>query len=316
MLERDRLAALRQARIKRRQIVEGEADAAERHGERGRGLIGKLRLHPDVAEAAGELAGADGGEHLDGGDIERVLQRLAHGHGAVVALVEVLGRVGAEARGAILDQGFGVGDAGLEGETVDEGFQRRAGRAHGRHHVDGAEAIIVEIAGRADVGDHLAASVIDDEDGGRQLLSQELGLLLGQPFQRRLHVAVDGEPVHGLGRRRHHLRFRKMRSELGKGAALMRHRLEPGALGFGLGDHAGAGGALQHAITCGARGLGVAVGATLLGGLGQRNQQRGLADREVVRLLAEVGERGGAHAFDVAAERRQPQIEREDLPFR
>jgi len=48
-------------------------------------------------------------------------------------------------------------------------------------------------------------------------------------------------------------------------------------------------------------------------GLRQRDQQRRLAKRQPLRLLAEIGDRGGADAFEIAAERRQRQIEIEDF---
>ena len=182
-----------------------------------------------------------------------------------------------------------MGDAGLEAQAVDEGFERRARRAHGVRHVDRAHALIVEIAGRADVGDHLARGVIDDEDGGRKLLAEQLRLLLGERFERPLHVAIDGQLVHGLCGVRQHLRLGQMRRRLGKGAAHVRHGLEARAAGFGLGDHAGVHDALQHAITRRARGLRTAVGAALLGRLRQRHEQSRFADRKPARLLAEVG---------------------------
>ena len=47
--------------------------------------------------------------------------------------------------------------------------------------------------------------------------------------------------------------------------------------------------------------------------LRQRHQQRRFRQRQPLRLLAEIGDRGGADAFEIAAERRQRQIEIEDL---
>ena len=220
------------------------------------------------------------------------------------------GRVAAEADGAILDQRLGVREAGLEGETVDEGLQRRARRAHGVDHVDGAEACVVEVAGRADVGDDFAGRVIDGEDGGRKLLTEQLGLLLGETFERLLHSAVDGQPVNGLFWFGHHLGFGEVRGELGKGAAPDRHRLVSGAAGFRRGDHAFLGRSLQHAVTREARRARVAIRAAPFGRLRQRDEQRRLADRQTSRLFAEVGERSGAHALDVAAERGEAQVQR------
>ena len=54
----------------------------------------------------------------------------------------------------------------------------------------------------------------------------------------------------------------------------------------------------------------IAVGPARLGRLRQRDEQRRLGQRQPRRLLAEIGERGRAHALEVAAEGREPQVER------
>ena len=294
--------------------MQRQADAAERHGQRGRRLVGELRLDADAAEAAGELARADGRQHLHGGDVVGLVERLADRHGAVIALVEILGCVIAEAHRAVLDQRLGVGEARLEGEAVDERLQRRARRAHGGCHVDGAPAGIVEIAGRADVRDHLARRVVDDEDGGRQLLAQELRLLLGKFLQRHLHVAVERQPVHDLGRRQRPPRIRQ-----GAGRASGNRGVSSGPARAWRASprprrsrrrRRRAASTRSRART---RGLRVAIGAALLGRLRQRHEQCGLADGQPPRLLAEVGKGGRAHALDVAAERGKAEVQGEDL---
>ena len=45
----------------------------------------------------------------------------------------------------------------------------------------------------------------------------------------------------------------------------------------------------------------------------QRHQKRGLGERQPLRLLAEIGDGGGADTLEIAAERRQRQIKVEDL---
>ncbi len=59
--------------------------------------------------------------------------------------------------------------------------------------------------------------------------------------------------------------------------------------------------------------VGRAVGPARFRRLRQRDQQRRLAERQPPRLLAEIGERGGAHAFEIAAVGREAEIEREDF---
>ena len=60
-------------------------------------------------------------------------------------------------------------EAVLEGEAIDERLQRRAGRAHRAGHVDLPGAALVEIIRRADMGEHVAALIVDREDGDRDV---------------------------------------------------------------------------------------------------------------------------------------------------
>ena len=96
-------------------------------------------------------------------------------------------------------------------------------------------------------------------------------------------------------------------------AAAARHRL-----GFGerdlVGRHrVGRGKAVEHTIARGARSLGKAIRPAQLRRLRQCHQERGFAERQPPRLFAEISERRGADALDVAAVRREIEVEREDL---
>jgi hypothetical protein len=79
--------------------------------------------------------------------------------------IEVLRSVAAEANRTVLDQRVGMDEAVLEAEPVDERLERRARRAQRRGHVDLAGAAGIEIVGRRHTREHLAAGVIDREDG-------------------------------------------------------------------------------------------------------------------------------------------------------
>ena len=90
-------------------------------------------------------------------------------------------------------------------------------------------------------------------------------------------------------------------------------RFQLGALGFFRRQHAGGSDGLEDEIAGAEGGFGVAIKAARLGCLRQRDEQRGFGDRQALRLLAEVFERGGAHAFDATAEGRKAEVEAEDL---
>ena len=85
-------------------------------------------------------------------------------------------------------------------------------------------------------------------------------------------------------------------------------RLALGRLGFVAADDPARRDPVEHAGASDPRRVREALRAPRLRRLRQRHQQRRLADRQLARLLAEIGERGGAHAFEIAAERRQRQI--------
>ncbi len=74
-------------------------------------------------------------------------------------------------------------------------------------------------------------------------------------------------------------------------------------------------GAVEHPVARRFCRAGRAVGPARLGRLRQRDEQRRLAVTEAARLLAEIGQRGGAQAFEIAAIGRQRQIQVEDLAF-
>ncbi len=72
----------------------------------------------------------------------------------------------------------------------------------------------------------------------------------------------------------------------------------------------------QHLVAAGFGRDRMAVGAQARGRLRQRHQKSGLRKIECRGLLAEIGERGRAHAFEIAAEWRERQIDRKDVVFR
>ena len=73
--------------------------------------------------------------------------------------------------------------------------------------------------------------------------------------------------------------------------------------------------AVEHAVARRARGIGIAIEPSGFRRLRQRHQQRRFRERQSLRLLAEIGDRGGANALEIAAIRRQRQIQIEDLVF-
>ena len=231
--------------------------------------------------------------------------------------IEILRRVAAVGHRPVLDQRLRIDHAVFEAKTVDERLERRAGRAQRLRHVDLAGAAQVEIIGRADAGQNIAGCIVDGEDGERDIRAERGGkradALAREIFQILLYDGVDGEPMHfrlrGFGddpvgdvRRQHRHR-----------AAAGRHRLGFGERDLVGRDHAGRGKAVEHAVARRARDLGKPIRPAQLRRLRQCYQERRFAKRQPPRLFAEIGERRGADALDVAAIGRKIEIEREDL---
>ena len=57
-----------------------------------------------------------------------------------------------------------MNEAVLEAEPVNEGLERRARGADRRRHIDLAGTARIEIVGRSDAREHIAACMIDGED--------------------------------------------------------------------------------------------------------------------------------------------------------
>jgi hypothetical protein len=92
-----------------------------------------------------------------------------------------------------------------------------------------------------------------------------------------------------------------------------RHRYCLRAYRIGSGNHAVFDHAIEHAVTCGSCGIWITVEPSVFRRLRQRHQQCRFRKRQAFRLLAEIGDRGGANAFEITAERRHRQIQIENL---
>ena len=220
--------------------------------------------------------------------------------------------VGAEPHRPVLDQRFRMHQPVLEAERIDEGFKRGAGRAQRLRHVHLAGALPVEIIGRCDARTDFAGGVIDRDNGDGYVAAERLRALARERLQIALQMKVDGQAMlGGVGRRRHRL-IGGMRSQRRHRLARLRHRFQLCERDLVGGNEHG-GGAVEHAVARHARDLRRAVGPARFRRLRQRYQQSRLMQRQPLRLLAEIGQRGGAHAFKIAAIGGKAEIERKDV---
>ena len=129
--QRLRLAAIGKASVELHEVAQR---TGRRRRARWRGRALRCAAGPGVTPAwrkrVESRAGPDRVEQAHRRHVERQLQRLADGHVALVAHVEILRPVAGEIGRPVLDQRLLRDQALFQGEPVDEGLQRRARRAH------------------------------------------------------------------------------------------------------------------------------------------------------------------------------------------
>ncbi|MCY1267948.1 hypothetical protein D9M70_163910 [compost metagenome] len=212
----------------------------------------------------------------------------------------------------VLQQRLGMDQPGVQGHPVEEGFQRRAGRAQGLDHVDVAEAPRVAEVDRAEVGAHRHALALDHQQAGRGGFRQARTPAEQQVFQTALQGRIDqradqrraARAVQAPRQQRREARF-LARSEQHRFFQRLVHRC--------LRPHAEGGEALQHLVARRLGAFGVAIRAQPAGRLRQHREQRRLAAGQLVGRLAEIRPAGRRHALQGAAERRAVEVEGEDL---
>ena len=191
--QRRRLAAAREAGVEAGEVGERDPEAAKADGEADRRVLRQRDFGPGAMQPGEERRRSDVGKEFDRRKVERHLQRLARRHRAFVAEIEILRRVGPVAHRPVEQPRLRMGEALLESQRIDEGFQRRARRAGRARHVDRAVARGVVIIGCADPGADLARRIVDDDDRRRQLRPEPRDALFRQRLELRLQAGVDRE---------------------------------------------------------------------------------------------------------------------------
>ena len=300
--------------IEQRQILQRDADATEPHRQSRRLVLRQHQIGAGLLQPRRQPARADAIEQRDRGNVERELQRALHRHRALERHVEILRRIGAEADRPVVDQALGMHEPVLEGQAVDERFQGRARRTHRAGHVDLPCPALVEIIGGADPRQHVAAGIVDHDDRNRNFCPSASARSRASGFEHLLQIGIERQ----LDQRRilHGRDGRIGRNAAPASASACAASAPATALACPASsraidafvDHA-----IEHAVARGTRRLGIAVQPARLRRLRQGHQQRRFGQGQPLRLLAEIGDRGGADAFEIAAERRQREIEIEDL---
>ena len=276
---------------------------------------GSAGVHAGLPEARDQPRRPDRVEQPYRRHVERQLQRLAHADVALVAHVEILRPVAGEVGRPVLDQRLLRDQPLLEGEAVDERLQRRAGRAQRLRHVDPAGAAGVEEVRRADLAEDLAGHGVGQHHGDRHPRPEFLARRRAPPLPA-LPARFSGASACGasrLARCAPPRRRRAPRAPAGR-AACPDTSSSGGARASRSPSRPGAHHAVEHAVARGLRAVSrLRSGRRRSGSCGRATRSAASETRQPLRLLAEIGERSGANAFEVAAIGRQRQVAFEDF---
>ena len=227
--------AIGQANIQRCQLLESHAHPAQ-HQRQPRLWV---RLTPvqrqtDFAQTRRHSRWPHLFQNRHRRDIQRLLQRLAHGQLPDVGIAEVGWTVIAKPGWRIINQGFRVNQPVVKTEAVNQRFQRGTGRAHRSNHIHlSGSARIVKIAA-ADIGQHSPIRVGDHDNRQTAIQFQRRLLLAGQGFQSLLQAAINKSSLHHRFRVRRPQPFGEMRSEKRQGSQAGRQWFLPGFIGLPL----------------------------------------------------------------------------------
>ena len=185
-------AARGDAGIEGHQILQARPHPAQHDGKpRGLARIGQMQRQTDIAEETGEAQRPHPAQQRHRRQIERELQGFPGRELAMEAMIEILRRIIAEAHGPIGDDGLGMDQQIVEGQAIDEGLQRRAGRADGADHVVLAAAADVEVIRRPHIGAHRHGGILHHQDRQRRAGLEPEAPARGQRLQPALQIAVD-----------------------------------------------------------------------------------------------------------------------------
>ena len=275
-------------------------------------LARTLHRNAGLAQEIVEVGPYLGGER-HGGHVARVVEGLDGGKRSAEALVGVAGLVAAEASLRVEKDGARVDEALVEREAVDEGLERGAGASRRAGAVDFARNGAVEEIDAAHLGEDGHVARVDDEHravfnavGAKpsDVLGEDLlHRLLKRQAQRGLEDGIgtraldEAREVRGLEGKRS--RAPHLEGTLDDGTQALAHKPVVDRLP-------------AHGKACTVE-VRPRDGMALDGVLGHDGERDRLGGGELRGVLAEVDERGGLDALDVAAIGRQGQIGREDL---
>ena len=211
--------------------------------------------------------------------------------------------------------------AALERELVGERLERRAGLAKRLHAVVAAENLVRKIIRRADVGENVAGTVVDDQRGavGDVISLQRRNDVLRSAPARNAEALVDRSCVLYP---RHRLRAVRARKKSACAASAIPDswrrtcsvslKGEPGCWRLDFAEH---GHALQDKALPRAQGAPIAVGRETSRVVWNRRKQRRLRKIEIGGGFAEIRSRRRLDAVDVSAHRHAIDVRFEDRAF-
>ena len=292
--------AARDGGVKLHHVLQCHANAAQGDGQ-SRLAFRHVVAHPGFVQSGQKAGRAKGFGQGHNGDVQRLLEGLAHPERAAILAVKILRTVAGKVAGPIFDQRLRMGQPFIKGQPIDQRFQRRSGTAQRLGHIDKARAGVFGETGGTDRGKDLAGLMICHHQRDLQAVALAGHDLGRQCFERGLQAAVQRQAV-GLGAGVTHARaVRQMGGKGGKGFAGGGHRLSARRMGLIGVDHPILNRPRQNPVARRCRAGDVAVRAAGFGTLRNGDQKGDFGRCQPFRFLTEIGQGCGAIAFQVAA---------------
>src|SRR5690606_16204615 len=94
-------------------------------------------------------------------------QRLTDADITLIVHIEIARTIAYEILRAVLNDGFLCNQPLFESQAINEGLERRTGRAHGAGHIDPALPLAIEIVSGANLTQNIAVTAVGQHHGYR-----------------------------------------------------------------------------------------------------------------------------------------------------
>src|SRR6516164_4755803 len=182
-----------QSGVEHRQVSQRDANATEcqRQGRRPM-IMRKLETGARKAQCCRQSTWSHFVQKLHCRCVVGLLQCFTRADSAMKSAVKIGRRVVTEPYRPVLNKCVGRQHAQIERKTIDEGLQRRSGRAHGAYHIDHTSR--TKIVAPANIGENRAVTVIDNQQRYVGVITKKACLPGHHAFDTNLKCRIERRP--------------------------------------------------------------------------------------------------------------------------